>query len=133
MDNPTEIIKRNRYFIEGAPDIPHSSRDHADDFQEYHLPLMRMHHAHLHDPGIAGGLAVGVTVEGDAVEVQPGVAVCRASTRRTLPSRIAAGRSVTCETMALAVLRPMPGSASSLAGSSGSWPPCSRAQIPAVR
>ena len=75
MDNPTEIIKRNRYFIEGAPDIPHSSRDHADDFQEYHLPLMRMHHAHLHDPGIAGGLAVGVTVEGNAVEVQPGVAV----------------------------------------------------------
>jgi len=75
MDNPTEVIKRNRYFIEGAPDIPHSSRNHADDFQEYHDPLTRMHHAHLHDLGIAGGLGVSVTAEGNQIEVQPGVAV----------------------------------------------------------
>ncbi len=73
MDNPTEVIKHNRFFIEGAPDIPHSSRNHDEDLQEFHLPLARMHHAHLHDLGIAGGLGVGV--DGNAVEVEPGVAV----------------------------------------------------------
>jgi hypothetical protein len=75
MDNPTEVIKRNRYFIEGAPDIDHSSRNHVDDLQEYHIPLIRMHHAHLHDPGIAGGLGVSVTPESNAIGVEPGVAV----------------------------------------------------------
>ncbi len=73
MERPVEVIRHNRFFIEGAPDIPHSSRNHAEDLREYHLPLARMHHAHLHDFGIAGGLGVGVAV-GNAVEVQPGVA-----------------------------------------------------------
>jgi hypothetical protein len=75
MERPAEVIKHNRFFTEGAPDIPHSSRNHAEDLQEFHLPLARMHHAHLHDLGIAGGLAIGVTDNGSAVEVQPGVAV----------------------------------------------------------
>jgi hypothetical protein len=76
---PTEVIKRNRYFSGNPTDIaPHDSINHAEDFREYHIPLIHMHHAHLHDRGIAGGLAVGVSVNDDgkaAVEVQPGVAV----------------------------------------------------------
>jgi hypothetical protein len=75
VTNPPEVLKRNRYFIESGGEVPHTSRDHADDMQEFHLPLMNIHQAFLHDVGIAGGLEVNVTSDGQAVEVQPGVAV----------------------------------------------------------
>jgi hypothetical protein len=47
----------------------------VEDWEGYHLPLLRMHQAHLHDWGIASGLEVSVTAGGGEVEVQPGVAV----------------------------------------------------------
>src|SRR4030095_15003849 len=75
MASQAEVLKRNRYFIAGAPDIPHSSRNHVDDWHEHHLPLARMHQAHLHDWGIASGLEVRVPPEGQQLEVLPGVAV----------------------------------------------------------
>src|SRR5262245_479666 len=75
MAGDPEVVKRNRYFIEGSPDIPHSSRNHAEDWRDYHLPPARLHQAHLHDWGIASGLEVHVTPDGQQLEVQPGVAV----------------------------------------------------------
>ena len=72
--NP-EVLKRSQYFTPPSTEHPHSSRTHYFDWQEYHRPLLRMHHAHLHDWGIASGLAVRVTDDGAGVEVQPGVAV----------------------------------------------------------
>src|SRR5512134_240005 len=75
MGSEVEDLKRNRYFLEGVPDVPHSSRNHVEDWEGYHLPLLRMHQAHLHGWGIASGLEVSVTAGGGEVEVQPGVAV----------------------------------------------------------
>jgi hypothetical protein len=45
------------------------------DFRDYHLPLVRLHHAHFHGEGIARGLEVQGTLGSDTVVVQPGVAV----------------------------------------------------------
>jgi hypothetical protein len=71
-----ERVKKNRYY---DPTIgytyPHSSKEHYDDLEELHLPLERMHNAHLHDWGIAAGLEVSGTVAGTEVVVDPGVAV----------------------------------------------------------
>lgn len=72
LPNP-EVLKRSQYFTPPSTEHPHSSRTHYFDWQEYHRPMLRMHHAHLHDWGIASGLAVSVAAGG--VEVQPGVAV----------------------------------------------------------
>ncbi len=70
-----EVVKRSQYLIPPATECPHSSRNHFEDWEEFHLPLARMHHAHLHDRGVASGLEVSVTGEGTEIEVQPGVAV----------------------------------------------------------
>ena len=50
-------------------------RNHFEDWEEFHLPMARMHHAALHGRGVASGLAVSVQNAGTQVEVQPGVAV----------------------------------------------------------
>ncbi len=75
MDSPIKVIKHHRYFIDNVSEVTHTSRDHADDMQDFHLPHARIHHAHLHGPGIADGLEVGVTAGGQKLEVQPGIAV----------------------------------------------------------
>lgn len=75
MSPDPELLKRSQYFTPPNTEHPHSSRTHFLDWQEHHRPLARMHHAHLHDWGIASGLAVSVTGDGNAVEVQPGVAI----------------------------------------------------------
>lgn len=70
-----ELLKRSQYFTPPNTEHPHSGRTHYSDWQEYHRPLARMHHAHLHDWGIASGLAVSVIADGGSIEVQPGVAI----------------------------------------------------------
>src|SRR5215510_3986664 len=68
-----EPLQRTNY--PDRPEHTHTDRDHFRDFRDYHLPLARMHHAHLHGGGIARGLEVRGALGGDTVVVQPGVAV----------------------------------------------------------
>ena len=70
-----EQVKRSQYFNPPTTECPHSSRNHFEDWEEFHLPMARMHHAALHGRGVASGLAVSVQEAGTQVEVQPGVAV----------------------------------------------------------
>ena len=69
-----EKVKRNQYF-DPPTEFPHSSRNHAEDMEDFHLPMDRMHHAHLHDRGIARGLEVSGTIGGTEVVVNAGVAI----------------------------------------------------------
>ena len=69
-----EKVKRNQYF-DPPTEFPHSSRNHAEDMEDFHLPMDRMHHAHLHDRGIARGLEVSGTIGSTEVVVNPGVAI----------------------------------------------------------
>ena len=68
-----EPLRRTNY--PDRPDSTHADRDHLRDFRDYHLPLVRLHHAHFHGEGIARGLGVQGTLGSDTVVVQPGVAV----------------------------------------------------------
>jgi hypothetical protein len=70
-----EQVKRSQYFNPPTTECPHSSRTHFEDWEEFHLPMARMHHAALHGRGVASGLAVSVQEAGTQVDVQPGVAV----------------------------------------------------------
>jgi hypothetical protein len=70
-----EQVKRSQYFNPPTTECPHSSRNHFEDWEEFHLPMTRMHHATLHGRGVASGLEVSVQDAGTQVEVQPGVAV----------------------------------------------------------
>jgi Chaperone of endosialidase len=70
-----ERVKRSQYFTPPSTECPHSSRNHFEDWEEFHLPMARMHHAALHGRGVASGLEVGVQDAGTQIEVQPGVAV----------------------------------------------------------
>jgi hypothetical protein len=70
-----EPVKRSQYFSPPTTECPHSSRNHFDDWEEFHLPMARMHHAALHGRGVASGLEVSVQEGGAQVEVGPGVAV----------------------------------------------------------
>ncbi len=72
---PSEPIKRSQYFIPPTTECPHTSRNHFEDWEEYHLPMARLHHAQLHDRGIASGFEVSVVSDTNEIEVQPGVAV----------------------------------------------------------
>src|SRR5436190_20342859 len=67
-------------IIRGAYAIPgfigsHDSKDHADDFANYFMPLDRMHHATMHDRYIAAGLGVSGTIGATEVVISSGVAV----------------------------------------------------------
>jgi Chaperone of endosialidase len=70
-----ERVKRSQYFSPPATECPHSSRNHFEDWEEFHLPMTRMHHAALHGRGVATGLAVSVQNGGTQIEVGPGVAI----------------------------------------------------------
>ena len=70
-----EQVKRSQYFNPPTTECPHSSRNHFEDWEEFHLPMARMHHAALHGRGVASGLEVSAQGAGTQVEVQPGVAV----------------------------------------------------------
>jgi hypothetical protein len=70
-----EQVKRSQYFSPPITECQHSGRNHFEDWEEFHLPMARMHHAALHGRGIASGLAVSVQDAGRQVEVEPGVAV----------------------------------------------------------
>ena len=48
---PAERVKRSQYFSPPATECPHSSRNHFEDWEEFHLPMARMHHAALHGRG----------------------------------------------------------------------------------
>ena len=72
-----EPVKRSQYFNPPSTECPHSSRNHFEDWEEFHLPMARMHHAALHGQGVAGGLEVSVQEAGAQIEVGPGVAVNR--------------------------------------------------------
>ena len=70
-----ESVKRSQYFSPPTTECPHSSRNHFEDWEEFHLPMARMHHAALHGRGVASGLEVRVEEAGSQIEVGPGVAV----------------------------------------------------------
>jgi Chaperone of endosialidase len=70
-----ELVKRSQYFNPPSTECPHSSRNHFDDWEEFHLPMARMHHAALHGRGVASGLAVSLQEAGMQIEIGPGVAV----------------------------------------------------------
>ena len=72
-----EPVKRSQYFNPPSTECPHSSRNHFEDWEEFHLPMARMHHAALHGRGVASGLEVSVQEAGAQIEVGPGVAVNR--------------------------------------------------------
>ena len=55
-----ELVKRSQYFNPPSTECPHSSRNHFEDWEEFHLPMARMHHVALHGRGVATGLAVSV-------------------------------------------------------------------------
>jgi hypothetical protein len=68
-----ESLRRTNY-----PDSPgrtHTDQDHFRDFRDFHLPLSRLQHAHLHVSGIIRGLEVRGALGGNTLTVQPGVAV----------------------------------------------------------
>jgi hypothetical protein len=69
-----EPVKRSQYFNPPTTECPHSSRNHFEDWEEFHLPMARMHHAALHGRGVASGLEVSVQDAGTQIEVGPGVA-----------------------------------------------------------
>src|SRR5438067_1444255 len=48
-----EPLQRNEY-----DSTPHVSTQHLDDFDEYFIPFENIHHATIHDSGIAAGLNV---------------------------------------------------------------------------
>lgn len=62
-------VKRNHY----AGVTQHSPLSHAQDYENFHVPLARMHHAALHGSGVAQGLAVKPGATG--VLVEEGIAV----------------------------------------------------------
>jgi microcystin-dependent protein len=71
-----QVLRRSPYLIPPATELEHSVRTHYEDWEHYHLPLACLHHAYLHDWGIAGGLQVLVNPQNpNEVEVQPGVAI----------------------------------------------------------
>lgn len=70
-----EKVKRSNYTGCGELACPHTSDHHYEDFQEFHIPMERMHHANLHDWGIARGLEVSGTTNDSKVTIQPGVAI----------------------------------------------------------
>ena len=70
-----EPVKRSQYFNPPTTECPHSSRNHFEDWEEFHLPMGRMHHAALHGRGVASGLEVSVQDAGTQIEVGPGVAI----------------------------------------------------------
>ena len=69
-----EKIKRNQYY-DPPSEYPHSSRNHAEDQQEFHLPMDRMHNSNLHDWGVASGLEVNGTIGGTEIIINSGAAV----------------------------------------------------------
>src|SRR4051812_25241497 len=71
-----EYTKRNRYYDpQFTSRYTHVSEHHYQDFEQFHLPMQRMHQAHLHGLGIVRGLEVQGAVGGTALVVKPGVAV----------------------------------------------------------
>lgn len=71
---PYDIIKKNVYY-DAPNEYPHTSRNHFEDFQDYHDPLGRQHHTAIHDRGIAAGLEVSGAPGDDHVAINPGVCV----------------------------------------------------------
>jgi hypothetical protein len=69
-----DIIKKNVYY-DAPNEYPHSSRNHFEDFQDYHDPLGRQHHATIHDRGIAAGLEVSGAPGDNHVSINPGTCV----------------------------------------------------------
>ena len=67
-------IKKNVYY-DPPSEYPHSSRNHDEDFKDFHLPLHRMHHASVHDRGIAAGLEVSGAPGAPALTIAAGVAI----------------------------------------------------------
>jgi hypothetical protein len=72
-----EIIKRNRYYNELNTKAVHVSKNHYDDFHDFHIPLERMHYSNLHDWGVARGLEVSGTRGETEIIVNSGVAIDR--------------------------------------------------------
>ncbi|PAV12974.1 hypothetical protein ASJ81_04410 [Methanosarcina spelaei] len=89
-----ETVKRNIYYIpdrlqlstgnrkdvESQSELDclepdHIGKNHYEDFEEFHLPIDRMHNSNLHDWGIARGLEVTGTIGGGEVIINPGVAI----------------------------------------------------------
>jgi len=74
MSTHYEMLVRHTYrSAVGARD--HEDRHHEEDYNSYHIPLQEMHQSSLHGWGIAQGLQVQLSADGNELEVKSGVAI----------------------------------------------------------
>jgi len=69
-----DLIQKNVYY-DAPNEYPHSSRNHFEDFENYHIPLTRLHHSTVHDRGVALGVEVSGAPGDTQVSINPGVCV----------------------------------------------------------
>jgi hypothetical protein len=69
-----DIIKKNVYF-DPPDEYQHSSRNHAEDLKDFHVPMHKLHDAAVHGRGIASGLEVSGAAGAAELVIDPGVAV----------------------------------------------------------
>lgn len=69
-----DIIKKNVYF-DPPDEYPHSSRNHAEDLRDFHLPMHKLGNAAAHGRGVAAGLEVTGAPGAAEVVIDPGVAI----------------------------------------------------------
>lgn len=69
-----EIVKKNVYY-DPPDEYPFSARNFAQDFADFHIPLAQLHHATVHDRGVAAGLEVSGAVNATQLAINPGTAV----------------------------------------------------------
>jgi hypothetical protein len=75
-----QLSTGNRKDVESQSELDclepdHIGKNHYQDFEEFHLPMDRMHNSNLHDWGVARGLEVKGTIGGGEVIINPGVAI----------------------------------------------------------
>ncbi|MFZ2498182.1 hypothetical protein [Methanosarcina sp.] len=71
-----QTVKRNLYIDPDTQEsVTHISKNHYEDFYDFHIPLECMHNSNLHDWGISRGLEVSGTISGNEIIVNSGVAV----------------------------------------------------------
>ena len=69
-----DIIKKNVYF-DPPDEFLHSSRNHAEDLRDFHVPMHKLSNAAAHGRGVAAGLEVTGAPGAMEVVIDPGVAI----------------------------------------------------------
>jgi hypothetical protein len=69
------VLRTNYPDPESSQAVAHYAKDHYIDFQNFVIPMERMHNSNLHDWGVARGLEVRGSIGETQVIVNPGVAI----------------------------------------------------------